>query len=176
MPVDNLIVDELFNLNNVIENWIPIIIAVIALAVSIFTSLLSKRAFITSSRPYVWATNLEVEGEGYKSSAIACYVSNSPAKIISHEFSMKSDNEEVGNYHDKNFLRYPNEKFRWIIYTDDETFENSLENCLKNQLTLTRRNYIEYSSLNGGKRYFHELVQVYDSEVEYWETIMENGN
>ena len=78
-----------------IENWpaqdflaqcIPIVIAAVAVVVSLYSAYLSRKAFNHSSRPYVWASSYGVVDQQRQCinpvpQRLAYRVKNSPAKI-----------------------------------------------------------------------------------------------
>ena len=86
----------------IVENWpktkhfleyIPVVIAVIALVVSLYSVYLTRKSFIASHRPFVWASNYGVIDTDKKTIIpiplrVAYRVRNAPVKIIQTEVTI----------------------------------------------------------------------------------------
>lgn len=76
-----------------------VVIALCALLVSMYSMYLSRQAFITTHRPYVYACSRSVKGVMDLNTVIV-HCSNAPARIISSEityfiFDTKTNGEEI---------------------------------------------------------------------------------
>jgi len=80
------------------KEWIPIIIAVIALITSIISLYWTRRDYTKSSRPFVWASSYGVIDTVNKTIIpvpfrIGYRVKNSPAKILKMEVKILLNND-----------------------------------------------------------------------------------
>ena len=155
----------------IIENWpktnylivyIPIIIAVIALAVSLYSVYLTRKSFIVSHRPYVWASSYGVLDPGRQTiipipHRAAYRVKNSPAKIIRTEVRVNLSGETLFAHADANLVRFPDEKSEWSFSFAQKDFEKFMDRDDADKAKLQRLISIDYSSLDGGKIYHYEL-------------------
>ncbi|HKK83103.1 MAG TPA: hypothetical protein VJ958_02620 [Atribacterota bacterium] len=167
----------------VIENWpksnylfeyIPIIIAIIALGLSLYSIFITRKSFIDSNRPYVWASN-------YKSNALAplhvsFYAMNSPARIIKMQLKITSNSESLSSLEEKNFLVFPKEMYSIIFKMSYDDFDKICEKSYKEKSELNRIISFDYSSLNFGRIYHYILEQKYDFQKHDWENISENSD
>jgi len=173
----------------IIENWpkkelleyIPIIIAVIALAVSLYSVYLTRRSFIASHRPYVWASNYGVLDPDKKTMTpipfrVAYRVRNSPAKIIRTEVKINLSTEPLLVRTDQNIVRFPDERSEWSFSIGEEDFKEIMNRSDEEKAKLCRLISIEYSSLDGGKIYHYKLQQSFNPTENQWKDTSEEAD
>jgi hypothetical protein len=174
----------------VIENWpkanylsihIPIIIATIALFISAYSIYTTRKIFVESHRPYVWASNYEFT-EHEKGTIIIsqpftfsadCHVKNSPARIIRAELKINLNMETLFVDTEKNAVRFPDVKAYWDVDISMEDFDKIMNRPNEDKSKLVRLISLEYSSLDGGKIYHYNLEQSYNPIPNQWENIKE---
>ncbi len=160
--------------------WAPVIIALCAVIVSIFSLCWSRAQYINSSRPFVWLTDFAVLNEKQqllnKPQTVATKVTNAPAKIISAQyhfyFILGSEKREIHKHEDNNIVRFPDEKSQ-ATYT-----VGKFEQLLKTQKSgeeLERYLRIDYSALSGNKKYMYESRSKYDFQENRWRVISEKA-
>ncbi len=173
----------------VIENWpkkdlleyVPIIIAVIALAVSLYSVYLTRKSFAASHRPYVWASNYGVLDSEKKTIIpipfrVAYRVRNSPAKIIRTEVKINLGEEPLLGHTDQNIVRFPDERSEWSFSVGEEDFKKIMNRSNEDKAKLSRLISIEYSSLDGGKIYHYKLRQSFNPIENQWKDISEKAD
>ncbi len=141
-----------------IVSWAPIIIALLALIVSLLSLRWAISQFRASSRPYVWAMNFATLNEQQllvnQLSTVAIKVSNSPAKIksISYEYCYLANGEKktLYSYLDNGRVLFPDGASQFThVYAELEDERNKLSS----DLHICRDVKIEYSSLSGKGSY-----------------------
>ena len=174
----------------VIENWpktnylleyLPILIAVVAVAISLYSAHLTRKSFIASHRPYVWASNYGVIDHDKKTiipipHRVGYRVKNSPAKIISTEVAIRLSNEILLSHKDENIVRFPDESSEWSFSIGDKDFENIINRANEDKSKLIRHISIKYSSLGGGKIYHYELQQTFAPNENQWKDKSEKAS
>jgi len=173
----------------VIENWpqkdlleyMPIIVAVIALAVSLYSVYLTRRSFILSHRPYVWASNYGVLDPDKRTiipipSRVAYRVRNSPAKIIRTEVKINLNMQPLLVHSDQNVVRFPDERSEWSFSVGEEKFGRIMSRSDEDRAKLCRLISIEYSSLDGGKIYHYKLCQSFNPAENQWKDVSEEAD
>lgn len=173
----------------VIENWpekhlleyIPIIIAVIAVIVSLYSVYLTRESFIASHRPYVWASNYGVIDPDKKTIIpipfrVAYRVRNSPAKIIRTEVKVNLRAEPLLVYNDQNIVRFPDERSEWSFSIGEEDFKKIMNRSNEEKAKLSRFISIEYSSLDGERIYHYKLQQSFNPTDNQWKDTTEEAD
>lgn len=156
---------------------ISLIIAALAFFVSIYTSIINKKAYVASSRPYVWAMNCADKGKGHNKFVLILLVRGAPAKIIKTEMVIKKDDQQILKTLKKDFIRYPHGRSEWTIEINEKrSFDNLIKHSNEYNTVLKRECNIQYSALGGKKKYFFELIQYYDHQLGMWVDISETGN
>lgn len=169
----------------VIENWpktnqiveyIPIAIAVIALIVSLYSVYLTRKAFVVSQRPYVWASNYGVIDHEAKTilpipQRVAFRVKNSPANIIHQEIKISYDNEQLFSFTQDDIVRFPDETSEWSFSISEKEFKEIMKRAEKDPSKLRRMILIRYSSLDGGKEYKYILNQSFEPQDNQWKDV-----
>jgi hypothetical protein len=178
------------NTKVIIDNWpksnhfiqyIPIIIAIIALSISLYSVYITRKAFIAAHRPYVWASNYGVIDNIKKTIIpipfrIACRVKNSPARIIRIEVKIINKYESVFVHTEENLIRFPDETSEWNFSIGKTDYEEIMNRSNEDKSQLLRIISIEYSSLDGSKRYHYELQQSFIPSENQWKDIQVNAN
>ncbi|MBB3186236.1 hypothetical protein [Microbacter margulisiae] len=164
-----------------LKDWIPILIAVIALITSIVSLYWTRKEFIKSSRPYVWASNYRVIDSERKTiiaipSRFAFRVKNNPARIIRVDIEIKYNTEKLFSYLIENIVRFPDETSEWNFSIDQEEFQKIMNRSDADKRNLTRMIYINYSSLNGGRIYKYKLIQSFEPLDNQWKDISESAD
>ena len=167
------------------DNWmgvIPIIVSIIAAVIALISWRLSKSNFLLTHRPFVWVENFGYLNEQNilitPPNQVIIRVLNSPAQIISEEFSyyiVKDkgiDYIEKQNY--KNFIRYPDDKSQYTNVSAKIT--DDLIDNLKEEQELRRFIRIQYKWLSSKKKYFFEAEWKYNRKDKKWDTIYQKAN
>ena len=172
----------------IVENWpkkdlfeyIPLGIAIIALAVSLYSVYLTRKSFIASHRPYVWATNYGVIDQERKiipTPFIVGYrVKNSPAKIIQTKVKIILNAETLLVHTDRDMVRFPDERSEWTFSIGEEDFAKIMLRSNADKAKLARIMSIEYSALDGGKTYHYKLQQSFNPNENQWKDISEDAD
>jgi hypothetical protein len=174
----------------IIENWpktnhlleyLPILIAVVAVIISLYSAHLTRKSFIASHRPYVWASNYGVIDQDKKTiipipHRVGYRIKNSPAKIILTEVEISLNNETLFNYKDENIVRFPDESSEWSFSIGEKDFKNIMNRSNEDKSKLTRHISLKYSSLGGGKIYHYELQQTFEPIENQWKDKSEKAS
>ncbi len=174
----------------IVENWpktrqfleyMPVVIAVIALAVSLYSVYLTREAFIASHRPYVWASNYGVIDSDKKTILpipfrVAYRVRNAPAKIVRSEIRIKLGEQELLVHEDHNVVRFPDERSEWSFSIGKDHFEKIMDRSDEDKAKLSRLISIDYSSLDGGKNYHYKLQQSFSPAENQWKDTNEEAD
>src|SRR3989338_5116818 len=96
------------------KNW-NLIIALMALILSLLSLYWTRKDFVRSSRPFVWAGNYSVIDPDKKTIIpvpwrVGCRIKNTPAKIILAEIKVYLGKEELFSYKKQNLVRFPDDK------------------------------------------------------------------
>ncbi|MBI3777182.1 MAG: hypothetical protein HY273_16845 [Gammaproteobacteria bacterium] len=168
-----------------IENWpaqdflaqyIPIVIAAVAVVVSLYSAYLSRKAFNHSSRPYVWASSYGVVDQERRRiipvpQRLAYRVKNSPAKIKLSSVSVSLGAEEIFNHTEENFVRFPDDSSEWSFSIGEDEFNELLQKHRSSNTQLLRKVFVKYMSLDGGTTYEYHLKQGFISADNQWKDI-----
>jgi len=174
----------------VIENWpktnylstyIPIFIALIALCISAYSIYTTRKIFVDSHRPYVWASNyVYIDQEGNATSSVpytvACHVKNSPARIIQTELKINLNMETVFVHTERNMVRFPDEMYEWSFDFNMDDFHKIRTRTYEAKSKLVRLISLKYSSLDGGKIYHYNLKQSFIPSANEWEAVEETAD
>jgi len=174
----------------VIENWpktnylsvyIPIIIAIIALIMSLYSIYLTRKIFVVSHRPYVWALNYVAKdhdtGEIIPVPSKAMFrVKNSPARIIRMEVKINLNMETLLGWLEENLVQFPHEMTEWNFWIGKENFDKIMDRSNEEKSKLVRLISLEYSSLDGGKIYHFNLQQSFNPIENQWKDISEKAD
>ena len=161
--------------------YTPIIIAVIALAVSLYSVYLTRKSFIASHRPYVWASSYGVHDPDKKTiipipHRLAFRVKNSPAKIIRTEVKICLGKEQLLSHAEENIVRFPDEKSEWTFSIGKEDYKKIMNRSDEEKAKLSRLISIKYSYLGGGKIFHYKLQQLYNHSEGQWKDISEDAD
>ncbi len=163
----------------------PIVIALCALMVSVGTMLLSRRDFISTHRPYVYAISRSLENTmDLNTVLIGC--SNAPARIISIEFSYlvietKENGKEIvretafqKNFSNKNIIHLSEKPRQQISVIKYDIKKKVLE--LDPEIIFRRKVRIDYKELSSNRTYFFEGNWDYSRKYDVWEDKDKFGN
>ena len=168
-----------------------VIIALCALFVSMYSMLLSRQAFITTHRPYIYAVSRS-ENDSMDLNTILVGCSNAPARIISSEisyfiFDTKANGEEIirdikfqKKFPDEDLL-HPSEKPKKQITVIYDFKKNALglEPGMKfkyPEIKFRRKVRIDYKELSSNRTYFFEGNWDYNRDYDVWEDKRRFGN
>ena len=157
------------------ENW-SLVIATLALAVSLYSAYLSRKVFIHTGRPYVWASNYGVIDQKSKNlisipHRLVYRIKNSPAKIQFICVRLTLGDQEILNHTEKNFVRFPDDSSEWSFSIGEDEFKTILEKQRSSSSQLLRNIFVKYTSLNGGEKYEYHLKQEFIPADNQWKDI-----
>ena len=164
---------------NHLEKYIPIAIAIIALALSIYSAYFTQVSFVVSQRPYVWAMSYGyIDGKTDTiipdPKRIAFRVLNSPAKILKQEIRILQGDATLFSHSTTNEVHFPDERIEWTHSIDDTTL-HIVKRQVSDQADISRTVSIQYSSLGGGKTYSFGLIQKFDPKSNQWKDVMSSA-
>jgi hypothetical protein len=174
----------------VIENWpktnyfsvyIPIIIAIIVLSISLYSIFLTRKIFVESHRPYVTASSYAFIDHDKNTiipvpSKVRFCVINSPARIIRAQVKINLNMETLLVSPPKeNFVKIPLEESEWSFEFYKEDFDKIMDRPNEDKSKLVRLISVEYSSLDGGKIYHFKLKQSFIPIANRWIDIEEEA-
>lgn len=162
------------------KDWIPILIAVIALFTSVVSLYWTRQEFIKTSRPYVWASNYGVIDSERKTIIpipfrFAFRVKNNPARIIKVDIEIKYNAEKLFSHVIENIVRFPDETSEWTFSISQAEFQEIMNRSDEDKKKLIRTIEIKYSSLDGGKIYKYKLKQTFEPLDNQWKDTDENA-
>jgi hypothetical protein len=180
MDVTKVIIENWPNTNILLQS-IPIIIAVIALGISLYTIHLTRKSFIASHRPYVWGGNYGVIDLDKKTISpiphrVIYRVKNAPAKILESKVKITLNGESLLNHKNINFVRFPDEKSEWNFGIGEAKYKQIMNRSVENQANLLRHISIKYSLLGGGEKYKYTLEQSFVPADNQWKDKTEQAN
>lgn len=110
------------------KDWIPIIIAIIALLTSLVSLYWTRAEFIRNTRPFVWAASYGVIDHEKQTIIpipfrIAFRVKNAPARISKLEIQINLNEDQLFVGADENLVRYPDETSEWSFSLGKDHFE-----------------------------------------------------
>lgn len=159
-----------------LTTWIPQIVGIIALIVSLYASYLTRVQFAQSTRPYVSVSSfLSLHNHQQINNVVIYSVLNGPAKIKSIVLTLSYKNEKV-EVKMANLVRFPNDKAEWtyqFAYDDFVRLEALANGDGENFL---RSVELKYTHLDGGKEYFYKMVQKYVGDGPTWQNSSEDAN
>lgn len=161
-----------------IKDWIPIIIAVIALITSIISLHWTRIEYVKSSRPYVWAINYGVIDNDKKTIIqipfkVGFRVKNSPARIITGNIDILDVSNKIFSEKFEKLIRFPDEASEWSFTIGTEDFNQMMNRPDEMKRNLIRKIKLKYSSIDGGKVYYYELHQKFEPLDNQWSDIYE---
>lgn len=170
MDVVKVVIESWPKTNN-LSVFIPVIIAIIALCISLYSIYLTRKIFVESHRPYVWASNYN--SECFTPLSTTCHVMNSPARIIQMELKMNLNMETLSVHTERDMVRFPDEMYEWSFDMSMDDFHKISTRTCEAKSKLVRLISLKYSSLNGGKIYNYNLKQLFNFSVHDWEDVEE---
>jgi hypothetical protein len=174
----------------IVENWpktkllleyMPVVIAVIALGVSLYSVYLTRKAFIASHRPYVWGSNYGFIDPDRKTIIpipfrVLYRVKNAPARIIRTEVTISLSAEPLLTSIEANIVRFPDDRSEWSFGIGEENFKKIMNRSNEDKAKLSRLISLKYSSLDGGKTYYYKLKQSFSPAENQWKDTSEEAN
>ena len=163
------------------KDWIPIIIAIIALITSLISMNWTRKEIIKNNRPYVWASNYGVIDTEEKTIIpipfrLGFRVKNNPAKIIRVDFIISYNSEKIFKHVIENVVRFPDENSEWTFSIGQDDFKKIMNRSDEEKRNLKREIKIKYSALDGDKIYHYKLIQSFEPLDNQWKDINENAN
>jgi hypothetical protein len=155
------------------KEWIPIIIALIALITSIISLYWTSIEQTKSARPFVWASSYGVIDNVNKTIIpipfrVGYRVKNSPARILQIDVDVYLDTNELFRNTERNSVQFPDESSEWAFTIGKTDFERIMNRPISEQSKLIRTISIKYSSLDGGKIYNYKLKQAFIPSDNQW--------
>ncbi|KAF0153509.1 MAG: hypothetical protein FD143_41 [Ignavibacteria bacterium] len=180
MDTTKVIIENLQH-NPWFKEYIPIIIAIIALVTSITSLCWTRIQYERSSRPFVWASNYGVVDHSKNTMIpipwrVAFRVKNFPAKIIKLSVIVKNESNELINCQQQNFTRFPDETSEWTFDIGKDDFDKLMNLSNEEKVKLVRIVSFNYSSIDGGKIYRFLLKQNFNPIENQWKDIYEEAN
>lgn len=154
--------------------WIPITIAIMALAVSIGSLIWSVKQYKRSSRPFVWAMNFATLDNHRqivinRPETVMISISNSPAKLqkTHYIFYYKTSNKQISvhSYEDSLKVMFPHQQSQYTYTVPDF---GKIVSELPAGIKFERDIRIEYSSLSSVDDYFFQSHALFDSAENVW--------
>ena len=145
------------------KEWIPIIIALIALFTSIISLYWTRIEQTKSSRPFVWASSYGVIDNVNKTIIpvpfrVGYRVKNSPARILQIDTVINLEVTELFRHTVENLVQFPDESSEWNFTIGQTDFERIMNRPISEQSKLIRTISIKYSSL---------LLEVNTSKISF---------
>ncbi|MDD3721525.1 MAG: hypothetical protein PHW92_03420 [Lutibacter sp.] len=163
------------------NEWIPIIIAIIALITSFISLYWTRQEYTRNIRPFVWASNYGVVDIENKTILpipfrIACRVKNSPAKITQMDVKIILNKDVLSSHTEKDLIQFPDDTSEWSFSFGREEFERIMNRPISEQSNLKRVISITYTPLDGNKKYNYNLEQLFDPDENQWKDISMNSD
>jgi hypothetical protein len=140
-----------------------ILIAAVALITTIISLYWTREQYVKSTRPFLWVTNCPDTIGHTMPHLISIKVLNAPARIRHLEYGQNVPLTGINGVYvaDENKILYPDAQSEWETgyihkgYNQIISFPDSIKTILWRYVK------IEYTSLNGRKRYHYQLKQYY---------------
>lgn len=167
--------------STLINNLLPIGISFIALLISWYVAILSRRSFIAAQRPFVWASSRHIVNPSNNfmepmPKEVAFSIKNAPAKIQKIVIQVTLGKEVLVDEVVKNQIRFPDEGSQSGFVLSNDQFIKVTSQSSNGQEKLIRKVEISYSSLDGSGQYSFILVQSFDSEINDWREVSQTAN
>jgi len=162
-----------------------IIIALLALAISLYSAYLSREEFIAARRPYVYVSDRKNDNGTMDVKSVLLHCLNAPARIIDQEFcyvvvETKENGEEKvtktipwTSLSTSNTL-YPSEETSGQVFCKYDFKKEILEKDPK--VRLRRKVRIDYKELSTDRTYYFEGNWDYDRDRKVWKIDNMFGN
>ena len=174
-------------MKHLLLEWAPIVTAITVVIISACSLYWTRKAFVVSHRPYVWAvTHAYLDNNNrvvVDVNTLRKLCSNAPAVIVKQEYSyvvVKNDNSVHTVY------KNPKGEGSSIMYPADPKISQETYTILPNELTLLisnpeinkvlRKVRIVYKGLSIKKTYFFEGEWEYDRQGNVWKPIKSVGD
>ena len=158
---------------DMVVDWLPIILSLLAFAISIYSVYVATKQFEMSSRPYVWAMNHAfVDGNNTlkeQPSHFQIICNNAPALIVFAEYKFYlCDGDEKKLLHEfriENEILHPHEKTQYTYGWDG--FASTFTGLEKEQ-RLFREIRLAYRPFGSKRSYFFEQASFLDARQPVW--------
>ena len=155
--------------SNWTETWSPIIIAAIAVILSLFSMYWSRVEMRQNSRPYIWAANWVING-AHANNLMGIKVKNNPAFIFSRTVRIMLDDQVLHTDHRTSYVMFPDDASHWTAGMDRIPFQQMMNNLGPNVARLKRHVEIQYGILDqGSRRYQFSMEQTFDPVTNQWD-------
>jgi hypothetical protein len=156
------------------------IIAILALAASIYSAYISRVTLISSKRPFIWGLNYSVIGDQNTiipiPSKLMLRISNAPAQVIMLSFEVALDNTVLLKNTQTDFVRFPDSGSEWSFCISKDDFENIIDKISMSKDIASRIVVIRYKAIDGSSIYTYELHQKFDKGENQWHNLKEISN
>lgn len=156
------------------DKWTPILIAVISLLTSIIALWWTREQYIRSARPYVYASSYATFNQATGNitnapSIVGFRLRNAPTKIHYYRITISLGEKLIFNHETKNVVQFPtDDKFEWTFSIGELDYGKILAVPHTEQSNLIRKIVVEYSSLDGNRKYLYELNQKFIPVEQQW--------
>ena len=173
MDVIEVVVEVSLSQNPWYVEWVPIIIAICALIVSVLSLYWSRIQHRNSSRPFMWFMDFGITDQNQRiimrPEMIAIRTTNAPALVKEARYDyyiLSGDTKRIiHSQQETNFVRFPDTRSQNTYTVGD--FRENIINCQPEDI-VERFLRIEYSSLSKGKKYTYESLAKYDLTEQRW--------
>ena len=185
MDVVKVVVENWPKAKPLLLEWVPVIIAGVAIIISIYSIYLSRKDFIASHRPYVWAATFSnpVPNKMINDSTVMISCVNAPAIRTREEYTYIAEKSEGC----EDILHTDSELKMQVIYPvgpekNQVTYTMSGYSKLREAIDdmkirrILRRVRIDYKEISSNREYFFEGEWEYDREGQTWKPITLTGN
>ncbi len=107
---------------------------------------------------------------------IAYRVRNAPAKIVRTEVKINLGAQQLLAHTEHNIVRFPDERSEWSFSVGNDQFEKLMDRSDDDKAKLSRLISIEYSSLDGGRKYHYKLQQSFSPTENQWKDSNEEAD
>ena len=165
---------------NLVTVYTPIFIAAVAVVVSLYSAHISRKSFLLSSRPYIWAANYGVIDQANRTitpvpSRLMYRVNNSPAKVLESKVSVLLGRKELFSHDQNDYVCFPDEGGEWTFSIGQDEFERIMNEFKSSNETLYRKVKFKYSDLGKLGKFEYELNQEFVTVENQWKDISSNA-
>jgi hypothetical protein len=148
-----------------------VFIALISLAVALYSANLSRNTAILASRPYVWAANYVVISDAKNTlvprpDMLMLRVYNSPANIIRQCVNFYIGDDHILGHCDENFVRFPDDKSEWTFSLGTKDFRELFNR--QNPENIERHVEVSFKAIGGSITYTYSLKQRFNPPDNQW--------